>query len=80
MAATIPHNNTGVMVTKLLFDMSHLPVCAGSMPKFRPSSYFAGKLRRFCMLAACQHLGAHDVIAITKESIVIAGTIRGDAA
>jgi len=37
MAATDPHNKTGVMVAKLFFDMSHLRVCAGSMPKFRPS-------------------------------------------
>jgi len=47
MAATDPHNKAGVIVAKLFFDMSHLRVCAGSMPKFRPSPDFAGKPRRF---------------------------------
>jgi hypothetical protein len=37
MAATDPHNNTGVMVAKLFFDMSHLPLfapeaCRSSVP------------------------------------------------
>jgi hypothetical protein len=46
MAAADPHNKAGVIVAKLFFDMSHLRVGAGSMPKFRPP-YFAGKPRRF---------------------------------
>jgi hypothetical protein len=37
MAATDPHNNTGVMIAKLFFDMSHLPLfapeaCRNSVP------------------------------------------------
>ena len=32
-----PHNNAVVIVAKLFVDMLHLRVCAGSMPKFRPS-------------------------------------------
>jgi hypothetical protein len=73
MAATDPHNNTGVMVAKLFFDMSHLPLfapeaCRSSVPPLRlPES--PGALH----VAACQHLASDDVIAITKRSIVIAG-------
>jgi hypothetical protein len=42
-----PHNNAVVIVAKLFVDMLHLRVCAGSMPKFRPSLNSAGKLQRF---------------------------------
>src|SRR5262249_16049517 len=43
MAATDPHNNSGVMIAKLSFDMSHLPLfapeaCRSSVPPFN----FAG--------------------------------------
>ena len=41
-----PHNNAVVIVAKLFVDMLHLRVCAGSMPKFRPSLNSAGKLQR----------------------------------
>jgi hypothetical protein len=37
-----PHNNVVVIVAKLFVDMLHLRVCAGSMPKFRPSLDSAG--------------------------------------
>ena len=47
MAATDPHNNTGVIVTKLFFDMSHLPLFAPEACQSSVPSYFAGKLRRF---------------------------------
>ena len=48
MAATDPHNNTGVMVAKLFFDMSHLPLFAqhAEVPSL---PYVAGKPRRFAL-------------------------------
>src|SRR5262249_43330568 len=49
MAATDPHNNTGVMVAKLFFDMTHLPLFATEACRSSGPPYVAGKPRRFAL-------------------------------